>query len=497
MDVEDFRATAHAVVDVMADYLAGVADRPVFPAIEPGRWARASRPPPPEQPESLEAILADYGALVEPNATHWQHPGFLAYFSTTASGPGILGEMLTAALGQNPMLWRTSPIGTELEGVVVDWLRQALGLPDVVRWPAHRHRLDLVAHRARRSAGGSRARRRRRRAGRDAGNSGRPGSTPRPRRTSSIEKACMTLGLGRAGCAGSRRTIDTSCDAGALAAAIAEDRAAGLRPIAVVATIGTTSSTSVDPVAAMADVAEREGLWLHVDAAYAGPIALIPDAARPVRWLGAGRFDRRQPAQVAVHAARRVAPADPPDGHAPGGVQPRPGVPPDARPRDAGPRLQRVPAPARAAVPGAQAVDPPALLRAGGPASAGSSATSSWPRSSPRWVDADPDWERLAPVPFSTVCFRWRPPSWRPRGRPGGRDVLDERERGDHRRGEPDRRGVPVAHAARRAVHDPAVRSATCAPSNATSSGPGTLLRRGGRRLGPRRLAVDETAART
>src|SRR6478735_6668468 len=130
MDVEDFRATAHAVVDVMADYLAGVADRPVFPAIEPGTLGPRFPTVPPEQPEPLEAILADYGALVEPNATHWQHPGFLAYFSTTASGPGILGEMLTAALGQNPMLWRTSPIGTELEEVVVDWLRQALGLPE-------------------------------------------------------------------------------------------------------------------------------------------------------------------------------------------------------------------------------------------------------------------------------------------------------------------------------------------------------------------------------
>ena len=104
-------------------------DRPVFPAIEPGSLRPLFPAAPPEQPEPLEAILADYAALVEPNATHWQHPGFLAYFATTASGPGILGEMLTAALGQNPMLWRTSPIGTELEDVVVDWLRQALGLP--------------------------------------------------------------------------------------------------------------------------------------------------------------------------------------------------------------------------------------------------------------------------------------------------------------------------------------------------------------------------------
>ena len=110
-----FRAAAHAVVDVMADYLETIETRAVFPAIEPDRCGRSSRRLPPEGPEPLDAILADYRRLIEPNATHWQHPGFLAYFATTASGPGILGEMLTATLGQNAMLWRTSPIGTELE----------------------------------------------------------------------------------------------------------------------------------------------------------------------------------------------------------------------------------------------------------------------------------------------------------------------------------------------------------------------------------------------
>ena len=114
----------------MADYLETIEDRAVFPAIEPGSLRPLFPAEPPEDPEALETILADYGRLIEPNATHWQHPGFLAYFATTASGPGILGEMLTAALGQNAMLWRTSPIATELEQVVVDWLRQAVGLPE-------------------------------------------------------------------------------------------------------------------------------------------------------------------------------------------------------------------------------------------------------------------------------------------------------------------------------------------------------------------------------
>ena len=131
MSPGEFRAAAHTVVDVMADYLETIETRAVFPAIEPGSLGPMFPAAAPEAPEAIETILADYRRLIEPNATAWQHPGFFAYFATTASGPGILGEMLTATLGQNAMLWRASPIGTELEGVVVDWLRQAIGLPDV------------------------------------------------------------------------------------------------------------------------------------------------------------------------------------------------------------------------------------------------------------------------------------------------------------------------------------------------------------------------------
>ena len=193
MDRRAFRAAAHAVVDLMADYLEHVETAPVFPADRarlaapavPGRaagGARADR----RDPRRLRAP-------VEPNATHWQHPGFLAYFATTASGPGILGEMLTAALGQNPMLWRTSPIGTELEEVVVDWLRQALGLPaafdGLLTDTASTSSLIALAA-AREAAGLDVAAR---------GLAGRP-DVPALRvyasseAHSSIEKACMTLG---------------------------------------------------------------------------------------------------------------------------------------------------------------------------------------------------------------------------------------------------------------------------------------------------------------
>jgi len=130
MDPETFRAAGHAVVDLMADYLIGVEAYPVLPRTAPGDLRAMFPASAPEGPEPLRRILDDYRRLIEPNVTHWQHPGFMAYFPGTASGPGILGEMLMSTLVANAMLWRTSPIATELEQVTVAWLREALGLPD-------------------------------------------------------------------------------------------------------------------------------------------------------------------------------------------------------------------------------------------------------------------------------------------------------------------------------------------------------------------------------
>jgi aromatic-L-amino-acid decarboxylase len=275
MEVADFRAAAHVAVDMMADYLAGIAGRPVLPDIEPGSLRPLFDREPPEKPAPIGAILDDYQRLFEPNLTHWQHPRFLAYFSSAASGPGIIGEMLTAALNSNVMLWRTSPAGTELEQVVVGWLRQALGLPEtfdglITDTASTSSMLALAA--ARQAAGI------------DAAASGLPGRDDVPRLRvyasaeahSSIEKACMTLGLGRAGLFKVPTNDRFELRIDALEDAIATDRQAGVKPIALVGTIGTTSSTSSDPVAAMAQIAQREGMWLHVDAAYAGAVALIP-----------------------------------------------------------------------------------------------------------------------------------------------------------------------------------------------------------------------------
>ena len=130
MDAETFRAAAHAVADLMAVYLGGVERFPVLPNVQPGELRGRFAATPPEQPEPLGRILADYRRHVEPFVTHWQHPGFFAYFPSSGSAPGILGEMLMSTLIANAMLWRTSPAATELEEVTVDWFRQAFRLPE-------------------------------------------------------------------------------------------------------------------------------------------------------------------------------------------------------------------------------------------------------------------------------------------------------------------------------------------------------------------------------
>ncbi len=407
MDPEAFRAAAHVVVDRIADYLRDVEQYAVLPPIEPGTIAPQLPIAAPDQPEPLEAILADVDRLVFPNATHWQHPGFFAYFATSASGPGLLGEFLTAALGQNPMLWRTSPIGTELEGVVVGWLRRALGLPDafdgLLTDTASTSTLIALAA-AREAAGLDVAARGL--AGR--GDLGQPRVYTSTETHSSIEKACMTLGLGRAAVVKVAVNERYEMDVAALERAIAADRAAGRIPIAVVATIGTTSSTSVDPVAAIADVAEHEGLWLHVDSAYAGVVALLPDrrapfegweradsiVVNPHKWLFAPldaslllsrRMDQLRAAFSLVpeylRTLDRVQPV-----HDYNEYQPQ-----------LGRRMRALKLWMQIRWFGLEGIRRRIAFHLDEAARVAA------------WVDEDPDWERLAPVPFSTVCFRYRP----------------------------------------------------------------------------------------
>jgi aromatic-L-amino-acid decarboxylase len=418
MDPETFRGAAHAVVDLMAEYLASVESYPVFPPIEPGSLAPRFPSAAPDAPEPLGAVLADYRSLIEPNATHWQHPGFLAYFATTASGPGILGEMLTAALGQNPMLWRTSPIGTELEEVVVGWLRAALGLPDAFDGllTDTASTSSLIALSAARQA-----------AGYDASARGLPGRAEVPalrvyasvEAHSSIEKAAMTIGLGRANVVRIPTDADYRLRVDALEVAVATDRAAGHRPIAVVATVGTTSSTSVDPVQRLADLAEREELWLHVDSAYAGAVAMLPEArdsfrgweradsivVNPHKWLFT-------PLDASLLLTRRMEALRETFSLVPEYLRTLDRSAPVHDYNEYTPQLGRR----------MRALKLWILVRWFGLEGirrrirhhldlAASFAS---------WVDADPEWERLAPVPFSTVCFRWRPASL------AGRESEDE-----------------------------------------------------------------------
>lgn len=270
------RAALHRAADLAADYLEGVESYPVLPPMAPGGLAAKLPAEPPEEGEPMARILDDYRELIEPSVTHWNHPGFLAYFAITGAAPGVAAETLTAALNVNAMLWRTGPGPTELEGRACDWLRILMGLPEGF----HGHLNDtasvstLVALTA--------ARHRLRPDIRDRGLAGRADLPPlvlyaSDQAHSSVDKAAVVLGLGTEGVRKVASDADFRMIPEALAAAIAEDRAAGRLPMAVVATAGTTSTTSIDPLAAVADVCAREELWLHVDAAYGGAAAICPE----------------------------------------------------------------------------------------------------------------------------------------------------------------------------------------------------------------------------
>jgi aromatic-L-amino-acid decarboxylase len=280
MDIDAFRQYGHKVVDWIADYLSNIDKYPVLAQTSPGDIRRALPAYPPTKPESMEAILSDFEQVIIPGITHWNAPGFLAYFAITASGPGILGEMLSSALNVNAMLWRTSPAATELEQLTLDWLRQLLGLPEpmfgVINDTASSGTLYALA--AAREALPLRIR--------QEGMAGRA-DVPRLRyyasqeAHSSVDKAGIVLGIGQEGLQKIGVDQDFRMDVAQLEQAIQQDIQDGWRPFAVVATVGTTSTTSVDPVPAIADICQRYGLWLHVDASYAGSAAVVPE----MRWI--------------------------------------------------------------------------------------------------------------------------------------------------------------------------------------------------------------------
>jgi aromatic-L-amino-acid decarboxylase len=276
MPEDEFRRYGYQLVDWIANYFARLDELPVLSQIEPG-WLKANLPGlPPEQGEEFSAVIEDVERLILPAVTHWNHPNFHGLFSTSASSVGIFGEMLAAAFDMKAMLWRTAPASTELEDVVLDWLRQMIELPEsfegVIYDTASVSTMHAIAA-AREQANLNI---------RELGMSGRT-DLPLLRVYcsehvhSSIDKSVITLGLGRR----SLRKIEVNEQfemiPEKLAEAIDEDIEAGYIPICVVPTIGTTSSSSIDPVDAIADICEKYGIWMHVDTAYAGSTAMIPE----------------------------------------------------------------------------------------------------------------------------------------------------------------------------------------------------------------------------
>lgn len=271
MTPEEFRAAGYEVVDWIADYLRDVGTLPVVPPVRPGDLIDALPKSAPEHGEPMDAILRDFRERIVPGLTHWNHPRFLAYFSISASGPGILGEMLAAGLNVNQLLWKTAPAATELEQVTLGWLRQWLGLPEeffgIIHDTASTGTLHaILAAREQASA--------------EIRQTGRfPELTLycSEHAHSSVDKDAMALGVGLANIRHVPSDAEYRMRADALEAMIREDLARGKKPFCVVATVGTTSAASVDPVPAIADIAERHGLWLHVDAAYAGSAAILEE----------------------------------------------------------------------------------------------------------------------------------------------------------------------------------------------------------------------------
>jgi aromatic-L-amino-acid decarboxylase len=281
--MREFREFGHKLIDWVADYLESPERYPVLSAAGPNDIIDGLPAHGPEQGETLDHIFEDFERIVLPGITHWNHPRFLAFFANTSSPPAVLAELLAAALNANGILWKTSPAVTELEVVTLRWLLHWFGLPQdwfgMILDTASTSTLHAIA--AARVAIAPETR--------DIGAPHGLVLYTSDQAHSSVEKGAMALGLGRRNV----RSIGTDAEfrmrPELLEEAVLRDREAGLRPFCVVATVGTTSTTSIDPVPAIADVAGREGLWLHVDAAYAGSAAVVPE----YRWIldGCDRAD--------------------------------------------------------------------------------------------------------------------------------------------------------------------------------------------------------------
>lgn len=410
MDHEEFRRHGHELVDWVADYLGGrVREYPVRAQVKPGEVRGQLPAAPPLQAEPFARVLADFQRVLLPGITHWQHPRFFGYFPANNSPPSVLAELLTAGLGAQCMSWETSPAAAELEEVVMDWLRQLLGLgPDwrgVIQDTASTATLVALICARERATGG-----RFNLEGAAAPDAEKLVVYASSEAHSSVEKGAKIAGFGRERLRKVAVGVDYAMSPRALEQAVTADLAAGLRPAAVVATVGTTSSTAIDPLPAIGRVCREHGLWLHVDAALAGTAALLPEMRwildgveladsfefNPHKWMFtnfdcAAYFVRDADFLVKTFA---MSPEYLKTAHD-GGV---------SNFRDWGVALGRR----------FRALKLWFVLRAYGAEGIRARVRQHLELAHRlrAWVENDPDFEVLAPAPLNLVCFRWRPRGW-------------------------------------------------------------------------------------
>ncbi|MFH1198124.1 MAG: pyridoxal-dependent decarboxylase [bacterium] len=273
MPVSEFKENGYKLIDWVADYLSDMESLPVLPPIQPGDIKKHIPSTPPFAAENMEDIIPDINKIIVPGITHWNHPNFMAYFVSSASGPGILGELVASAINTNGMVWKSNPSSTELEETVLNWFREMIGLPKnyfgIVYDTASVSTMHAIAT-ARENTGLNI---------RQHGFAGQPKLRMycSEHAHSSVDKAVITLGIGLDGLRKIPCDSNFSMIPSELENAIEEDRQNGWQPFCVVATIGTTSTTSIDPVDEINKICKKENLWLHVDSAYAGVTAMLPE----------------------------------------------------------------------------------------------------------------------------------------------------------------------------------------------------------------------------
>ena len=423
MSAEEFRRYGYELIDWIADYFDRIEELPVLSQIEPGDLKAQLPSSPPEYGEPMADIIADVDRLIVPALTHWSHPSFFAYFATSTSAPGIFGELLSAAFDVKSMLWRTSPASTELEEVTLDWLRQMLGLDAGMSGFIYDTASVSSMHAIAAAREGVEMRIR------EEGMSGRK-ELPLLRvyaseqAHSSIDKGIITLGLGQRSLRKIPADDQFRMRLHALADAVAEDKRDGVVPFCVVATVGTTSTSSIDPVPEIANICEPHKMWLHVDAAYGGSAAIVPEmrhildgcvradslVLNPHKWLFTP-FDCSVLYCRHLDLLRRAFSLVPEYLRTPEQEKVRSGS-------DYGVQLGRR----------FRALKLWMIIRY-----FGHEGLAARIREHCRlaqlfrsWVEASPDWELMAPTPFALVCFRAKASSGRV-GAPAADAVTEER----------------------------------------------------------------------